>query len=82
MEDFIIKPRVQKSRKIGSKFTTSVGTFQVVEAHNMCNGCFLYRDTKDPLNRCKHTQLSRKLTGPCKAPARKDGKYVIFIKVD
>lgn len=82
MEDFVMKPRVQKSRKIGSKFTTSVGTFQVVEATNKCEGCFMCRNNMDSFNRCRHNKFSKLLAGACKGPARKDGKYVIFIKVD
>lgn len=77
-----ITNKKRKCRKIGTKFATSVGTFEVVEATDKCEGCFMHRDTPDKLNQCKHNAFSRQLAGACKAQARKDGKYVIFKKVD
>jgi len=77
-----IANKKRKCRKIGTKFTTSVGTFEVVEATDKCEGCFMHRDTPDKLNQCKHNAFSRQLAGACKAQARKDGKYVIFKKIE
>lgn len=69
------------TRKIGSTFKTSMGTFKVEESET-CEGCFLCKNTNDPLNKCGHNAFSKRLTGYCSALTRTDGRKVIFRKID
>lgn len=69
----------KKEFEIGEEFQHGLTTLKCVEAtdiNNICKGCVF--SNIDSMCRC----LADKTIGPCGGLARKDGKSVIFIKVE
>lgn len=69
---------MKKYRKIGERFSTSKGTFEVVEGH-CTDGCVFWTGKNNPLSCCRINGFARMIFGECGRMRRKDGKNVCFL---
>lgn len=70
-----------KSRKIGEKFSTSKGTFEVKEGHCQ-DGCVFWTGSLDFLHKCRINNFARDIFGECNCLKRKDGKRAYFSRCE
>lgn len=69
---------MKKYRKIGERFSTSKGTFEVVEGH-CSDGCVFWTGKNNPLSNCHINAFARQIFGECGHLRRRDGKHVCFL---
>lgn len=69
---------MMKYREIGEKFSTSKGTFEVVEGH-CADGCVFWTGKSDFICNCRINGFARAIFGECGRWKRKDGKNVCFL---
>lgn len=55
---------MMKYRKIGERFSTSKGTFEVVEGH-CSDGCVFWTGKNNPLSNCRINAFARQIFGEC-----------------